>query len=228
MKDINVVRLNGMYYSEPKGAYTNFFWSLKSLKQSFIGGNEMKRFLMAFLSTILLAVLILSFQSTAFAATLKGAPTGKKIATVNSPNVTCSQNGCNGLDPVTTGCSATASTALSTPIVSGSVTIGIINLRYSSACGTNWAQVLSYNGTADFNVSVLRAGGADGSMTGYCAGVSSFCGGNGVVGPTYAYTFMVWAPDVAACAGGMIFDSNTGDPLGQAIASQDSSLDQNC
>ena len=52
--------------------------------------------------------------------------------------VTCSGNGCNGLNPVTTGCSAGAYT-VQTAVFSNSY----VELRYSPTCGTNWGRVTS-------------------------------------------------------------------------------------
>ncbi len=45
-------------------------------------------------------------------------------------------------DPMTTGCSADATTIASFPILdSDDVQLGTANVRYSAACGTNWVQV---------------------------------------------------------------------------------------
>jgi hypothetical protein len=57
----------------------------------------------------------------------------------------CSGTGCNGLDPISTGCSNTTTTAAqaSGSGASGSLTI---YLRYSTACVSNWAYVASNSG----------------------------------------------------------------------------------
>lgn len=52
----------------------------------------------------------------------------------------------DGQSPVTSGCDATASTVRSAPISQPGYQLGYIELRYSSACRTAWARVVSFNG----------------------------------------------------------------------------------
>jgi len=122
------------------------------------------------------------------------------------PNVTCSGNGCTGLDPSATGCSASASTLLSKGIFNGSgQQIGTINLRFSSVCQTNWAQLLSSIGTVQMNTHVERASGADGPFVEECEPTP--CKNTlplNTVGATGVFTDMVWARDVPAEAAGVI------------------------
>jgi len=61
--------------------------------------------------------------------------------------VTCSGYGCDGWDPQETGCSADAVTVASAPIWDSSqpgVEDGLVELRWSATCGTNWTRVTSY------------------------------------------------------------------------------------
>jgi Protein of unknown function (DUF2690) len=71
----------------------------------------------------------------AFAATLAAA--GPASAGVVHPAAGCFGNGCNGLDPSANGCGADAITA-------DSVTVGgiTVQLRWSAACGANWARIM--------------------------------------------------------------------------------------
>lgn len=127
-------------------------------------------------------------------------------ATPLLPIVTCSGNGCTGLDPVATGCSASASTILSGGIFNGSgQRIGTINLRFSSVCQTNWAQIVSSIGSVPIQALVDRESGADGPGVVECepTNCSSF------VTATSAFTNMVWAPDVPALASGEIVQGNS-------------------
>jgi Protein of unknown function (DUF2690) len=69
-----------------------------------------------------------------------------------APAVTCSGHGCDFTDPETTGCANTAITAESANIYVSGVKVGWIQLRYSTACRTVWARVVSpkyTNGGAD-------------------------------------------------------------------------------
>jgi hypothetical protein len=73
-------------------------------------------------------------------------------------HVTCSGNGCNGLDPIATGC---ASDAIIVTVTGGTTTFstGTIQLRYSPTCGTNWGRVISSVGNAQLTVSIRRNDG---------------------------------------------------------------------
>jgi hypothetical protein len=63
--------------------------------------------------------------------------------------VTCSQYGCDGKDPIATGCAADAVTVASAPVMSSQspygARYGTINLRWSAKCQTNWAQLVLMN-----------------------------------------------------------------------------------
>jgi hypothetical protein len=124
-----------------------------------------------------------------------------QVQTHRRPAVTCFQNRCTGQDPVVTGCSATASTVLSGGIFNAAnQRIGTINLRFSSACGTNWGQVVSSIGSVPISAAVARADGVDGPQVAECEPANC----DGFVTATSAFTDMVWAPDVAASAAGQI------------------------
>ncbi len=71
------------------------------------------------------------------------------------PHVTCIGNGCNGLDPVATGCARDAFT-VGTSGGTASFGTGSIELRYSPTCGTNWGRVLSAVGNTRLTVSIRR------------------------------------------------------------------------
>ncbi len=70
-------------------------------------------------------------------------------------HVTCIGNGCNGLDPETTGCAGDAYT-VRVPGGTASFDTGSIELRYSPTCGTNWGRVLSSVGFTRLTVSIRR------------------------------------------------------------------------
>jgi hypothetical protein len=59
--------------------------------------------------------------------------------------VTCSGNGCNGLDPQASGCSADAKTLASARLIApfDGVDYGSIEMRYSNICGTQWIRINS-------------------------------------------------------------------------------------
>lgn len=56
----------------------------------------------------------------------------------------------DGQDPMASGCASSAYTVLSAPIkiipMYGSGTVGTLELRYSSQCGTNWGRVTTSGG----------------------------------------------------------------------------------
>ncbi|MEG3636015.1 DUF2690 domain-containing protein [Micromonospora palythoicola] len=56
---------------------------------------------------------------------------------------TCSGHGCDGTDPIDTGCSANARNATTHPkyITQGSTTLAVVELRWSEACKTNWGRI---------------------------------------------------------------------------------------
>lgn len=69
------------------------------------------------------------------------------IGEVDAKAVTCktspSSKNCDGTDPHTTGCDASASTVASANLVrsTDNVVVGTVELRWSSVCKTNWARV---------------------------------------------------------------------------------------
>ena len=67
---------------------------------------------------------------------------------------TCSDNGCNNLDPISTDCADDAIT-----VSTVSFRTGTIQLRYSPTCGTNWGRVLSSVGTTVLTVNIRRNDG---------------------------------------------------------------------
>lgn len=58
---------------------------------------------------------------------------------------TCSDRGCNTLDPQVQGCSSNAYSVYTVPIKdSGGTTLGSVELRYSNNCAANWARTTAY------------------------------------------------------------------------------------
>lgn len=100
------------------------------------------------------------------------------------PQVLCSGDGCDGLNPATEGCGADAYT-VQTAVFSNSY----VELRYSPACGTNWGRVFSKVGPTLLVVRIQRQ--SDGRTY-------TFSGGNF----NFAFSAMVYAPKVAARACG--------------------------
>ena len=138
--------------------------------------------------------------STALLLSLFGviAFTGWRIASAQTTNVhvhtnaaqpkhthiTCSTEGCDGLNPVTAGCAADAYT-VQTAVFSNSY----VELRYSPTCGTNWGRVTSKIGPTTLVIRTQRIDGL----------TYTFSGGNF----NYAWSAMVYAPlaQARACGG---------------------------
>ncbi len=98
-------------------------------------------------------------------------------------HVSCSGEGCDGLNPETAGCAADAYT-VQTAVFANS----FVQLRYSPTCGANWGRVISRVGLAYL---VIRSQRIDGLTY-------TFGGGNYY----YAWSAMVYAPTVQARACG--------------------------
>ena len=110
----------------------------------------MRRFFKVLLAAMLLAALFAAYTGVSRIS----ASTVQDLL----PHVTCSGNGCNGLDPVSTGCARDGITVTTT---GGTVSFrtGTIQLRYSPTCGTNWGRVFSTIGTTQLWVSIRRDDG---------------------------------------------------------------------
>lgn len=75
---------------------------------------------------------------------------------------TCSGSGCNGRSPHITGCDASGyvSTKASANIMNGGTVVGLVELRYSSLCGTIWARTTNKSGGSSWVASgILRSDG---------------------------------------------------------------------
>jgi hypothetical protein len=137
-------------------------------------------------STALLLALFgmttLAGVSRAWAQTLP-APIAGHVTQSSLPQVTCSGNGCNGLNPVTAGCAADARVVQTVVVSKASV-----ELRYSPRCGTKWGWVMSKVGPAYLVARIQRMDGL----------TYTFAGGQF----TFAWSAMVYAPRTKARACG--------------------------
>ncbi|MEQ0557920.1 DUF2690 domain-containing protein [Amycolatopsis sp. NEAU-NG30] len=71
----------------------------------------------------------------------------------------CVHSGCQGLDPQSTGCSASASTIESFTAYWGD----LVEIRHSYDCGAYWARVQSSRDNRDFRTA-MQTGRSDGSI----------------------------------------------------------------
>jgi Protein of unknown function (DUF2690) len=110
----------------------------------------MRRILTLIVPALLLAALLSSYMGI----TKISASTADPLV----HHVSCSGNGCDGLDPQSTGCSYDAVTV---PVSGGTVSFstGTIELRYSPTCGTNWGRVISSVGNVQLTVFIRRHDG---------------------------------------------------------------------
>nr|MDT0660383.1 DUF2690 domain-containing protein [Micromonospora sp. DSM 115978] len=72
---------------------------------------------------------------------------------------TCSGYGCDGTDPIDTGCSSGAQNATRYPryIMDGNKTVAMVELRWSPSCKTNWGKISNYvQRTNEVKVHVYR------------------------------------------------------------------------
>ncbi|MGH3175505.1 MAG: DUF2690 domain-containing protein [Streptosporangiaceae bacterium] len=68
----------------------------------------------------------------------------------------CSGRGCDGGDPVQTGCVTGAYTVASDYIYYLGTVIGRVDLRYSPVCETNWTRTISYIGPQSLDAVVTE------------------------------------------------------------------------
>ncbi|MCL2585276.1 MAG: YjfA family protein [Streptosporangiales bacterium] len=82
---------------------------------------------------------------TALLATPALIATQTTTASAATTTASCSGNGCDGRNPNSTGCSATAITAEEVEVVDSSsgADDGELQLRYSTACRTTWARFVA-------------------------------------------------------------------------------------
>lgn len=125
---------------------------------------------------------VLASLTPASAAAAAAAP-----AAVVHPLATCSGAGCNGLDPVATGCNDGSSyVAAPTPVTAWG---GTLRLWWSGTCQSNWLQyddpnsnydyVLSLTGSSGYTDNFLWDGGTGwiwGNLA-YSPGAAKFCVG---------------------------------------------------
>jgi len=120
-------------------------------------------------------------------------------ALASTPAPTCYQYGCDYQDPIATNCADSAYTVKSVPLTIGSYQVGVLNLRYSAACGTNWAQVVITDGsTPEIQVQVCN------DNDGHCSAEYT------VYNSQYAYSDQVYAKYDPATAYGWVTYSGAG------------------
>jgi Protein of unknown function (DUF2690) len=140
-----------------------------------------------------MALLVTLFGLTAIVAYAQATTTAHAQAVRNSRfQVTCSGNGCSGLNPQTAGCAAGAYTVLT-----ASFSNAFVELRYSPTCKTNWGRVISRRGATFLSIRIQRIDGL----------TYTFSGGNF----NYAWSAMVYAPvmKARACGGVQVINGCT-------------------
>ena len=124
-------------------------------------------------------------------------------------DVTCSGTTCNNTDPVVTGCSADATTLLSSSLNYNGQQIGEVDERYSPTCQTYWSKVELYS--SDNNAWTLTAQECTDDYGGYCADPYS----SNTVSEVYSNQLYLSTSSVCAEAFGYISDSS-GNPITSA------------
>ncbi|MEV4709880.1 DUF2690 domain-containing protein [Micromonospora sp. NPDC049374] len=120
---------------------------------------------------------------------------------------TCSGHGCDGTDPIDTGCSANARNATTYPkyIMQGSTTLAVVELRWSETCQTNWGRIS--NRVSPHNTVQVRVYRSNPH------GNTSWYGGTG----TQYYGDQLYGQNMTVCAVGKVTTASgttyTSDPL---------------
>ena len=116
----------------------------------------------------------------------------------------CSGTGCEGKDPAATGCSTGARTVIAANLTLGigGPTVGLVELRWSDTCETNWSRV-TYNG------------GASGTMAATVVDTNSIGHSNSTAssGPMTIWSPMAYAPNKCERAHGELLAAGT-SPIG--------------
>lgn len=116
--------------------------------------------------------------------------------------VTCSGNGCNGVDPHASGCDANAITLASARLIGSSgIDGGSIEMRYSTICGTQWirisARFTDCSGEPCQNhASITRLSGPDGPS------ISFSDDGRPAAGEPRQWSRMVYSAHETSCGTG--------------------------
>jgi hypothetical protein len=111
--------------------------------------GKMRRILLFLLMVMIVGTLFfIEPQSHTLAATYKSAQKSIALNDACYNNNGNTQHGtalCNGDDPISSGCGADATTVREAYIVNGlNENIGLIELRWSNHCKTNWARTTLY------------------------------------------------------------------------------------
>jgi hypothetical protein len=107
---------------------------------------------------------------------------------------TCSGHGCDNKDPNATGCASGANSLGSRNVVDTGIIIGVVEARYSPACGTRWVRTTSFFGVKYLQAVMSPVAGGTVAADGYYSSV---------------WTNMLYVPLPAiACYGGAIAPKN--------------------
>ena len=108
------------------------------------------------------------------------------------------------MDPETEGCAADAYTVQGVYITANGLTLGYLELRYSSGCDANWARITSdvgdYDAGTTFAASVVNCYGSD-SYTVYASNWPTY---------TVIYTDMLNGSETVKATGSIVSDDGNG------------------
>lgn len=119
---------------------------------------------------------------------------------------TCSGYGCDGRDPVATGCASGTVTNTGTTYIYNSAgqPLAYLELRYGAACGTNWGRITRVGSASSIYVYVYRPNPYASTIT-YGGGGSSY------------YGDQLYGSGMTVCAVGQANDSATGQAYSGAV-----------
>jgi hypothetical protein len=111
-----------------------------------------------------------------------------------------SSTNCDHVDPAAANCAYDAYTVAAANIYNYAGSLqGRVDLRYDSACQSNWARTVYYNGSWDLTASVC----VEGFQSGYCepSDYDTYSANNSTI-----WSNMMWAPVECAQAAGVIYN----------------------
>lgn len=119
---------------------------------------------------------------------------------------TCSGYGCDGTDPIATGCASGTVTNTGTTYITNSAgqRLAYLELRYSVACGTNWGRITQVGSTSSIYVYAYRPSPYASTYT------------YGGAGSNY-YGDQLYGQGMTVCTVGQATDSATGQTYTAAV-----------
>lgn len=136
-------------------------------------------------------------------------PTGAAHA---SESPSCYSSSCEGVDPATTNCTDDAITLLSRRAEVGTRDWGVLELRYSPSCHSNWARFTPWGGLRGWAGNIAGKGEINATPYIWRDGVANSLRGQGGHSSNYGATITNWTSMITAdgttCTSAEVYEDN--------------------